>query len=112
MNRAAQITGISSTILLLTLLFTNPERLPSIFLMLPFGLLFIVLVSAIYYALGFLGIRPRARLRIGMAAAAVPVLLLVLQSLGQLTPRDTLVVCALGALAYFYSSKLGIKPIV
>jgi hypothetical protein len=111
MNKAVKIAGASSIILLLTLVSTDPQRVSSAFLMAPFVLLFIILVSVICFALLPFGMSGRARLRVGLAGGLAPVLLLVLQSLGQLTLRDVLVIMALCGLAYFYTSKLGMKPI-
>lgn len=111
MSRAAKITVVSSIILLLLLSTTNPQSLPSIALVLPFVLLFAVLASGLAFLLGLMGGSGRARLRFSLLGGAVPVVLLVLQSLGQLTVRDALVIFALFVVAYFYVSRLGMRPI-
>lgn len=106
---ALRLTGMSSIILLLFLLVTNPQTLPSIALFVPFVLLFIVLTSSLSYVLGAVGVSAGSRLRFCLLGAAAPVVLLVLQSLGQLTLRDVLVILALFAFAYFYMSRLGMR---
>lgn len=111
MNKAIKAAGISSIILLLILLNTDPQRLPSVALVAPFILMFIAFASIIYYSLGFMGLLSAgSRFKAGLAGGAMPVILMVLQSLGQLTIRDTLVIFALFALVYFYMSRLGVKP--
>jgi hypothetical protein len=111
MNTMAKLTGISSIILLLFLLVTNPQSLPSISLVIPFVLLFIAIVCGLSYLLGLIGLSSRSRLRFGLLGGSVPVVLLVLQSLGQLTLRDVLVILALFVTAYFYVSRLGMRSI-
>lgn len=109
MKTAPKITAISSIILLLLLLTTNPQKLPSALLVVPFVLLFVVIASGIPAMLGAYGFTGQKVAKIGATVAAVPVLLLVLQSLGQLTVRDTLAVFMLFSLAYFYMSRFGMR---
>jgi len=97
----------SSIILLLILLTTDPQSLPSVVLVAPFVLLFVILAVLISLIFGLYGLSRSGRLRAGMIGAAMPVLLLLLKSLGQLTLRDTLAIFALFAIAYFYASRLG-----
>ena len=109
MKQAAKVAGVSSIILLLILLNTDPQKLPAAALIVPFALVFIVFASIIYYIGGYLGLSKGARVRAGLVGAAVPAVLMILQSLGQLTPRDALVIFSLFALVYFYMSRLGMK---
>jgi hypothetical protein len=111
MSSSIKITGISSIILLLILLTTDPKNLPSTVLIVPFLLLFIGLVSASSYLLGVIGVGKKSRLKFSLMVGAVPVVLLVLQSLGQLTLRDGLVIFAFFAVAYMYISRLGTRPV-
>ena len=111
MTKAAKLTGLSSIILLLLLLSTDPQGLPSVVLVAPFILLFIAVSAAVSHALNTYGLFKQKRLRIGLVSAAIPVLLLVLQSLGQLTLRDTLAIFALFGVAYFYISRLGVRTV-
>jgi hypothetical protein len=109
MHSTLKLTGVSSIILLLLLLTTDPQKLPSIALVVPFVLLFISLASGFGFLVGLFGVSKKSRLRFGLLAGAVPVILLVLGSLGQLTLRDVLVILALFVVAYFYMSRLGVR---
>lgn len=90
----------------LFLLTTNPDQLALPLLLVPFLLVFLtlyVLVRVIFRVAGFydsLSIYKR-RILLGMAAT-LPVLLLLLQSLHQLTTRDIALVVALGIGLTFY----------
>lgn len=91
--------------LTLLLLSTDPAKLPSFLLILPFIILYVLLLTI---SILFLQKRGMARLRsikVGSLLAGLPLLLLVLQSLGQLTPRDVLVIIILFVLSYFYLSR-------
>ncbi len=109
MKNSAKAAIISSIILLLILLNTDPQSLPAVVLIAPFILLFVAFASAIYLMAGYLGLSGPVRLRTGFVGAFAPVVLMILQSLGQLTLRDTLVIFALFVLVYFYISRLGMK---
>jgi len=87
------------------LLFTvlNPARLPSAILILPFALFFWLLYLIIIELVS----RPRpyafaVRRRQVVFIAAFPVVLLVLESLGQLSVWDALMVMIIFGGAYFY----------
>lgn len=98
----------------LLLLATDPAKLPSALLIVPFLLLFVAVYLTVKEALHLLrggdgnkiiGMKAsRPRLIAGLIAA-FPVLLLVLQSIGQLTTWDILMVVALFIVAYFYIIK-------
>jgi hypothetical protein len=100
------------TVLLLTA--TNPAKLPSALLIAPFLFLFVAIYLTVKELLNLMGggvqnkiVRfkaSRPRLIAGIIAA-FPVLLLVLQSIGQLTAWDVLMVVALFIVAYFYIIK-------
>lgn len=109
MSNGAKLTVIAVVALLLLLLLTDPRQLPSVALMAPFVFLFgIVSLTAASLLRDRMRGRSR-RLRMAAAIGAFPVLLLVLQSLGQLTIRDSLAIIALFIIAYFYISKFGIQ---
>ena len=111
MRTSTKVLGISSLILLFILFNTDPQKMPSVVLIVPFVLLFVAIFSAIIFLLGMHGKLPRPKkARISAACASVPVVLLVLQSLGQLTPKDMLVIFLLFATSYFYISRLGVHP--
>lgn len=111
MRKAPKIAIISSMILLLLLFTTDPQRLPSVLLIAPFVLLFVAIASGTPAMLGAYGRAGQNATRIGAAVAATPVLLLVLQSLGQLTIRDVLAMLVLFGVTYFYTSRFGVRSI-
>lgn len=93
------------------LLTTDPQKLPSFLLILPFLILFVAIYLTIVElfrllrrdenqkVVGFSVSKPR---RIAALIAALPTLLLILQSIGQLTVRDTLTTLAIFVIGYFY----------
>lgn len=109
---AAILGSWACTVLLL--LFTSPANLPSAVLIAPFILLYIsifVTVKELMHLLrggdqnkivGMKASRPRL---IAALIAGFPVLLLILQSIGQLSTWDILTVVALFIVAYFYIVK-------
>lgn len=106
MTGVVKVAGICGVALLCMLLLTDPQELPSIALIVPFALLFITLAAGTLFGLGAYGVSGRRKFRIGLIASAIPVALLVLQSLGQLTLLDALVILAVFGIAYFYVSRL------
>lgn len=111
MTRILRIAGICSVILLFVLLSTDPQRLPSIILVSPFILLFVIIFTGILFMLGAYAMTQQRKIRIGLIGAAAPVVLLVLQSLGQLTVRDVLAILILFCATYFYISKLSVRSV-
>lgn len=81
------------------LMTTQPNQLPSIVLILPFLLILLIV---------FLGVRLLFGGKSGrisgsaLLIAGLVVIFLALQSLGQLTPRDMIMLSILFATAYFY----------
>jgi len=102
MTNSIRLLIISVVGLGLLLITTQPEQLPSIVLILPFFLIFVI---------AFLGIKVLFRdksSRISSSAlllAGLVVIFLALQSLGQLTPRDMIMLIVLFVTAYFYISR-------
>ena len=97
------------------MLTTNPKSIASILLIVPFIFFFFAIFFAVL--LLFEGLnsddgkknilrkrvtRPRL---VAVLVAGFPILLLVLQSIGQLTLRDTITACVIFLLAYFYIAK-------
>jgi len=109
MKRSIIISSIAGLILFGILIGTNPTELPSIILMVPFTLLFTII-----WCLSFSNFRKRGMsrlrsVRLSLVLAGLPVSLLLLQSIGQLTPRDITTILAFFALAYFYISRIVIS---
>ena len=113
MKTTIRITGVSSIILLLFLLSTDPQELPSVFLILPFIFIFVIILTLVTGVLSIFGqgqaSTHKAKFKAGMICASAPVLLLVLQSLGQLTIHDLLAVSVLFGVSYFYLSRFGVQ---
>jgi hypothetical protein len=86
---------------------TNPQRTPLALLMLPFLWAFSAIFVTCWLALGRVGAlsRGRRRLLLSGMTAALPVLLLVLNSIHQLTIRDSLIVITILVLLTVYLSR-------
>lgn len=74
-------------------------------LVLPFILLFVVIFSVVSFAMEKWGVAGAKSFKVAALCASLPVLLLVLQSIGQLTLRDILTVAVLFVLSFFYISR-------
>jgi hypothetical protein len=91
----------------LFLLSTNPERLPLMLLWVPFVLCFIVLYISVHLLLSKRShMHGRRRLSMSILAATLPVLLLILSSINQLTLRDTIISISLVIAGTFYLQRL------
>jgi hypothetical protein len=98
--------------LALFMMVSQPSKLPVVVLIVPF-----VLLLGAFYSLWTLislirrrylsrkGDEARPHRRLGLAVSLSATLLLVLQSLGQLTLRDVLTVAAIIILGYLYVSR-------
>jgi len=79
-------------VLLLVLFTTDPFNSPLLMVMIPFGLIFVCLLATFNILLGHLPIgkrlSPKKRLLIAAGGAWLPVMLLILRSIDQLTARD------------------------
>jgi hypothetical protein len=107
MKRLLKLLAISTLCLALIVVTTRPSGLPSVFLVVPFGLIFVMLTLLVLIMLRWQ--RPEGDAKAPRKAAliaALPTLLLVLQSVGQLTVRDALTIAALFVLAAFYMHKV------
>jgi len=102
MKRNLYITGGCFLALLILFFGIDPNKVPSFLLVLPFILLFTVLLAGIYYVLQKRQMDSKKSLKLAALCSSLPILLLVLQSIGQLTVRDVLTVALLFALSYFY----------
>lgn len=106
MKRAGIISGIAGFILFVLVLGTNPTSLPSLVLVVPFVLVFVII-----WCLSFAYMRKhnftRLRaVRLSLIFSGLPVSLMLLQSIGQLTPRDIITILVFFAVAYFYLSRI------
>ncbi len=88
----------------LFLMLTSPRDLPIVALLVPFLLFFIILffTFTILIRVFSSGVTVRKRRITAGAMAMFPVLLLLLQSIGQLSLRDVTIVIALMTIIVFY----------
>jgi hypothetical protein len=84
---------------------TDPRRMPSFMLIVPFVGLFMLLIGGISFVLRRRGLSRSKSIRMASFLAGLPIILLVLQSIGQLTPRDVITILALFVISYFYVSR-------
>lgn len=95
--------------LLVLLLATDPTQMPSFVLILPFSLLFTIIWLFTFSGFRETGFTRLRAIRLSMLFAGLPVSLLLLQSIGQLTIWDIITILAFFGLAYFYVSRLAVS---
>ena len=106
MRKPTIISCVASAILFFLLIGTNPTQLPSWLLIVPFILLFSAIWSISFSNFRSHGLSRLRSVRLSLVLAGLPVSLLLLQSIGQLTARDIMTILAFFALAYFYISRI------
>jgi ABC-type spermidine/putrescine transport system permease subunit II len=98
----------------LFLMITEPSRLPSVLLIVPFAAIFACLYFTIMALVHFfrseesetvVGLKVRRPRLLAAVVAGFPVLLLVLQSIVQLTIWDVLITLIIFLLVYMYVSR-------
>lgn len=93
---------------------TNPRNLPVGVLILPFVALFLLLYLLVYSLMTMIvrqsGKRSYVSTTIALIVAGIPTLLLVLQSINQLSWRDILLLLAFGVCALVYTAKFNSRP--
>jgi len=101
------IIKLAGVVLILFILFltTDPQKLPSVMLILPFIIFFLLIFFAAKWVLLRRITNPRKATRVAILSAALPTLLFVLLSLGQLTVKDVATTAVLFILSYFYISR-------
>ncbi|HEX8763008.1 MAG TPA: hypothetical protein VF733_04610 [Candidatus Saccharimonadales bacterium] len=105
MKKPLIISGIGLIALVLLFFVVDPARVPAFVLVVPFLLLFASLFSVMLFLFDKKGMERRRGVRLAGLCAALPILLLVLQSIGQLTLRDVLTVTVLFGLSFFYIAR-------
>jgi hypothetical protein len=105
MRHTLRLAGLCLLLLLVFILSTNPQTLPSVLLILPFILVFIFVFLTLLSIGTSRGVMRAKAARVAVFGAALPTLILVLQSLGQLTLRDVLTILVLFCMAYFYMTR-------
>lgn len=98
-------------LLLLLMTLTRPSQLPVLFLIVPYALLWGALFYTITMVLERVMVPPGSRTRsarirhIAVIIATGGLCFVALQSIGQLTPRDVIVVSLLIIIGYFYFNR-------
>jgi hypothetical protein len=96
----------SFLILVALLLSTQPNTLPSIVLIVPFVLIFVFIWTISFMTFRKYAVSKLRSVRLSLVLAGLPVSLMLLQSIGQLTIRDVITILLFFSLAYFYISRL------
>ncbi|MCA9332370.1 hypothetical protein KDA00_00685 [Candidatus Saccharibacteria bacterium] len=92
----------------LFLLMTNPEHLPLIFLLTPIALVFLIFYKSSMMLIGLYKSNTNVTKQRTMSSllAALPTLLIVLQSIQQLTYKDVIIVIFLWLMLWWYLLKI------
>lgn len=94
------------------LLMTDPNKLSIGWLLIPFAWLFAAIFVTVRFVSRFLSPNGSSRSRrsfvLALVAASVPTLLLLLDSINQLTPKDVLLIIGLGIGGFFYVRRLNL----
>lgn len=105
-------TAAAWTPLLVLFMFLKPGQVPVVLLIIPFILLFLglynvwlLLVMSWRLVLSRPGDVPASKKRLGFVISLILVLLVIIESLGQLTARDVLTLVLLAAIGYFYITR-------
>jgi hypothetical protein len=111
-NRLFILFGGSLVSLVLFLLLTNPKHLPLMFLLVPFALLFTMLLSGWLGLMRWTGwpkLGRRHQKLVAILLSAGPVILILLSSIKQLSVRDAILSLALLAGISWYASRLNLS---
>lgn len=98
----------SYLILIVILLTTNPDNMPLPVITIPFIVIFLCLflTADLIARYIFSNLKPKSRTKISMVLAVFPVLLIILQSINQLTVKDLIITVGLFLLLVFYFKKV------
>lgn len=114
-RKQAVRTGMAWGVLGTCMLLTRPTELPVVLLIVPFVLLAVAFYN-MWLLIGLVRIRysnkpvaPVLHAKLGLVISVCAVLLLVLQSLGQLTVRDVVTLLAAVGLGYLYLTRSSIR---
>lgn len=115
LKQMPDLAGLLAGLLLGLVFFalTDPRRMPPAVLMVGFA----IILAVLYCGLRLIGrttglqerLRPGQYQGLLFVGTVLPVLLLGLQSLGQLTPRDVVALVLVFAIGYFYISRLSAR---
>ena len=86
---------------------SNAKNVPSVMLMVGFVLLLATIYQLMYgllAAIGMYGLRFRRQQRLALSLTGLVGMVVALQTIGELSPRDVVVLLPLAVIAYLYSS--------
>lgn len=91
-------------------LTVNPDKLSLLYILIPFIMIFGLLFASVNIFLGnFFNISNANRRLISFVVSVIPVFLLIVQSISQLTVRDVLISVAVALIIIWYSLKIQAK---
>jgi len=105
MKQKLALLGLSGVTLVLLLTVTDPSKVPSFVLIIPFVLLFVVLFLFMLVLSTKKDWSRAKTIRRSVVLAGLPTTFLIMQSVGQLTIRDVISILAIFIIAYFYVSR-------
>lgn len=97
-------------LLVVFLVSTRPSSLSPIFLIVPFLLVFIILFLGFLSIFKWRKVQGSRSLWLPLLLAALPTILLAMQSLGQLSLRDIITILFIFIVVYAYVSRVTKKP--
>ncbi len=103
------ILVIAGAVFLTMLMATDPAKLSSLALIVPFLLLFTVLWCGAFLLLRASHVSRARSVRLSFVGAGLPIGLMLLQSIGQLTFRDVITILMFFAVAYFYIDRITVS---
>jgi hypothetical protein len=106
MKKKLVVALVSMLVLVTVFTTTSPASAPAFLLIVPFAAIFSLLSVGVLYVCQRRGWSRARSFRGALVGAGVPVVILVLQSIGQLTPRDMVTIGAIFLVLYFYLSRL------
>jgi hypothetical protein len=109
-KRLLTLLGIYLAVILF-FVTVNPEKLPLVLLLLPFLLIFITSYLTLMLVLDtFFKIKTQPKRLIAFSVSVMPVLLLIIQSITQLTLRDVLLSLSIVVIIVWYTTKINATP--
>ncbi len=103
------VSALNWGFLLVLLITTDPRNMQLPLVVLPFILLFTGITAGLYAIMKWRKRQGRKYLILAVTVAFVPTMLLILQSIGQLTSRDFLIVLALLLISSSYLTRLNLS---
>jgi hypothetical protein len=97
------------TALVILFTTTQPGKMPTLVIALVFSAVLWLLFAVLHRLVGLLALPPRKQFALSLATTVVLGLMVVLQTLGQLTIRDFLSFVAIFAVGWLYVTRFSLK---